>query len=284
MRPYFRLPFSVLLIGCSLFASACAQEQATAPAPATTPGQAAAPGPAVASAVPANNVVELRKLVGREATVAGRIASTGSSSSGHQFLNFEGGVLSAFCPQPIVAKFSDGKPADLFKGEQVEITGPLSLFKGKLQIKIDSPQAIVLVKLEDKPVVAKQATLKEIGQGVWMSPAGLRYAGRDPAGLTRVDHIRRHMEDQPNRDGPHGVFDGEEGVAWAVIDDAWRQAESSKLRPQVEGDRSTLLVSMNRRIGYLGGSLGKEKGHPALSRVFIVFETDTKNIITAFPR
>ena len=29
---------------------------------------------------------------------------------------------------------------------------------------------------------------------------------------------------------------------------------------------------------------GKERGNPPLDRVFIVFETDTKNIVTAFPR
>ena len=117
-----------------------------------------------------------------------------------------------------------------------------------------------------------------------MSPAGLRYQGRDPQQLTRVEHIMRHVRDQPNRDGPHGVFDGGKGIAFAVIDEAWALAQKKKLSPKREGDRSSYTIRMNRRVGYLGGTVGKAKGHPPLDRVFIVFETGTKNIITAFPR
>ena len=69
-----------------------------------------------------------------------------------------------------------------------------------------------------------------------------------------------------------------------MIDEAWQLAQARKLRALNEGDRSTYLVRMNRRIGYLGGRTGKQRGHPPLNRAFIVFETDAKNIITAFPR
>ena len=235
--------------------------------------------------IKATNVVELRNLVGKTATVYGKIASTGMASSGHHFLNFYGKQVSVFCHKNDVAKFKDGKPATQIKGKDVEISGELSLYKDKLQLKLIGPEQIKIIDLSTANATTTQPIeLKEVAKNTWVSPAGLRFAGRDPEGLTRVEHIMRHVRDIPDRDGPHGVFDGSKRAAFAVIDEAWMLAERKKLRATREGDRSSYLVSMNRRVGYLGGSTGKRKGHPALTRVFIVFETNTKNIITAFPR
>lgn len=233
--------------------------------------------------VKASNVVELKKLVGQDVTAYGQVASTyKSKNSGVQILNFHGDQLSAVCVADDVPKFKDGAPADYFKGKYVEISGRLRIYKGKLQLPLTSPD---FIKIYDPAAARRERVeLKQIGQDSWMSPAGLVYAGFDPQGLSRVDHVRRHMKDIPQRDGPHGVFDGDEGVAWAVIDEAWRIAEERNLKPQREDARSTYTVSLGRRIGYLGGRTGAANGHPPLTRVFIVFETNTKNIITAFPK
>jgi hypothetical protein len=69
-----------------------------------------------------------------------------------------------------------------------------------------------------------------------------------------------------------------------MIDEAWQRAERTRIKPQIERDRSLYLIPMGRRIGYLGGQTGARQGHPPLSRVFLVIETRTKNVITAFPR
>jgi hypothetical protein len=241
--------------------------------------------PAKPDRLSATNAAALHDHVGRKVIVYGLIESTGKSSSGHQFLNFSGKQLTAFCPQDAVAAFKEGAPADLYKNKEVEITGELSLFNGKLQIKLAAPGDI---RERDPPAksAAKRATveLKEVSRGVWVSPAGLRYQGRDPEGLSRVEHILRHARDIPDRDGSHGVFDGDRGEVFALIDEAWQLAQTKKLRPQAEGNRSSYLVSMNRRVGYLGGRVGQERGHPPLTRVLIVFETGSMNVITAFPR
>ncbi len=237
-----------------------------------------------AKRVKATNTVELRGLVGQEVTAYGKVDSTGKSSSGHHFLNFYGKQLSVFCGKDVVAKFKDGKPAEIYRNKDIEVTGKLSLFNGKLQLKLTSPEQIRLLETTAGRAPPKTVELKQVGQSAWLSPAGLRYAGHDPEGLNRVEHVMRHTRDIPNRDGPHGVFDGGKDVAFAVIDEAWEIAEKMKLSPKVEGDRSSYLVRMKRRVGYLGGKTGKERRNPALDRVFIVFETDTKNIVTAFPR
>ena len=233
--------------------------------------------------VKASNAAELRALVGQEVTVYGTIESTGKSSSGHQFLNFYGKQISVFCGKDDVAKFKTGQPADVYRNKEIEVSGKLSLFKGKVQLKLTSPENIRLLE-KTATGSPKGIELKQVGRETWMSPAGLRYAGHDPEGLNRVEHIMRHTRDIPDRAGPHGVFDGGKEVAFAVLDEAWQLAEKKKLRANAEGDRSSYLIRMNRRVGYLGGQTGKQRGNPALDRVFIVFETDSKNIVTAFPR
>lgn len=253
--------------------------------------------------LPAKQVVELRKRIGQEVTVVGLIERTSVSTSGHHFLDFADSELSAICFAEEVARFGEQKPAALYANQQVELTGTLSLYRGKLQIKLQSPTQIRLVKpipdaksrvpgdgvpagggTEGTQTAPAPVKLQRLGSETWLSPAGLRYAGRDPAGLTRVEHVARHFRDQPDRPGSHGVFDGGEGVAFAVIDEAWKRAERQNLKPQREGDRSSYTVPMGRRIGYLGGQAGKTRGFPELKSLFIVFETGTKNIITAFPK
>ena len=126
--------------------------------------------------------------------------------------------------------------------------------------------------------------LKKVGATTWVSPAGLRYSGRDPQGKTRVEHIMRHGVDQPRRAGKHGVFvPGDQASIFALLDEAWQKAENSGLRARNERGRSVLNVSMGRRVGYLGGSVGARQRKPALTKVRIGFETGTKNIVTAFP-
>ncbi len=232
--------------------------------------------------VKATNLLELRKHVGKTITAYGRVERIASSSSGHKFVNFAGGQLSAICRKEHVAAFRGGAALDAFRGKDVELTGKLENYKGKMQIAISSADQI---RLASAGGGSTGPVLKKVGKNQWMSPAGLRYSGLDPQGKTRVEHIMRHAKDDPKRNGPHGVFaKGEQAQVFALIDEAWKLAEKRKLRPNREGPRSTYSISMGRRIGYLGGSTGRSRGKPDLKRLFIVFETGTKNIITAFPK
>jgi len=271
--------FWLLLLG--IVTAACSAEK-PAEQPKESPVEKSSKEP---QRVNATNIVTLRKLVDTKVTVYGKISRTNKSRSGANFLNFYSSELSIVCLKDDLKSFSEGQPADLFKNKDVEVAGKIELYEGKLQIKLTDPSQIRLYDPDSTPSSElKRVELKEIDRNVWLSPVGLRYAGRDPQGLTRVEHIQRHVEDDPRREGPHGVFDGDRGVAFAVIDEAWQLAQEKKLSPKNEGDRSSYMVSLGRRVGYLGGSTGKERRNPPLKRVFIVFETGTKNIITAFPR
>lgn len=124
--------------------------------------------------------------------------------------------------------------------------------------------------------------LRVLGNGVYESPAGLRYT-RGSAEGHRLKHVERHLSDQPDRPGKHGVFEGEMSDVLAMIDEAYQLGQqghrSAKIRN--EQDRSIYEVSLNRRVGFVGGRDGNRQGRPAASRIRLVLEE--KRVITAFP-
>lgn len=224
----------------------------------------------------------LRDHVGKVVTVHGHVARTGKSDSGINFLNFASAEITAVCLADAASKFKDGEPADVFRDADVEITGKVELYRGKLQVKLDGPTSIR--RLEAEKQETPKVELKQVGKDHWLSPAGLHYRGRDPDGRTRLDHVLRHAEDDPERDGPHGVFDDGRDGALATIDAAWRLVQKHDIEPDIEGDRAAYTVSLGRKIGYLGGSVGADRRHPPLTRVFIVVERGTSHVVTAYPK
>jgi hypothetical protein len=281
MHPLLRRSVAAVCLSTIVIAPACAQKAAATPR------------------VAANNSAQLRKLVGKTVTVYGKVSRAATSRSGHHFLNFYATDFSAVCFQEDVDKFKGGGPAKKYADKEIEVTGRLELYRGKPQIKLRTPDQISLVKADTQPTKPDDAStadaqsgqgkelgfpLKQIDELTWLSPAGLRFKGKDPEGLTRVEHVLRHAQDQPKRAGPHGVFDGGKDRALATIDEAWKKVKTQRIRPKQESGRSSYVVPMGKRVGYLGGRLGKSRRNPPLTRVFIVVKSGTSDIVTAFPR
>lgn len=125
--------------------------------------------------------------------------------------------------------------------------------------------------------------LKKVGGELYESTAGLRY-GLGSREKHRIQHVMRHAQDQPKRPGKHGVFDAnKQQEVLAVIDEAYLVAKLRKKRATIkkEGKRTVYTVDMNRRIGYVGGRVGNQRGHPAAHHLRMVLEG--RNVITAFP-
>ena len=240
-------------------------------------------------AIPATNVTKISESKGKTLSVSGRVAKANVSSSGTHFLNFSGTPFKVVCLADLVKKFPDGGPAAIYRGKDIVVSGVVELYKGSPQIKLTSPSQVKVIgggasvaKKSNGPPGDFKLTL--VGKDTWKSPVGLTYKGRDPKGLTRVEHIMRHAKDQPRRAGKHGVFDANsEAEIFALVDQAWERASQQRLRSRNEGGRSIYTVSMGRRIGYLGGQVGGQRRHPPLKKIRIVFETGTQSIITAYP-
>lgn len=235
----------------------------------------------------------LEASVGKSVIVQGRVVSARASKAGHEFLNFENREFYLFCPKDTLADFGDATPAKRFDKQQIEVAGKIEQFSGKLQIRVTSPDQIRLADRQapqDTSEVSSPETdaaafeLRSIGRDAWLSPAGLEYRGRDPDGRTRLEHIERHFQDQPERDGPHGVFDAQGNAAFALIDEAWMKIQEDNIQPRNQGQRDAYEVPMGRRVGYLGGQVGKSRGNPPLRRILIVVNSGSNRIITAYPK
>ena len=259
--------------------------QSQSPPKGGAEGSGVAPGATKLERISSSEIGKLRSRVGKEVIVFGKVSGTSQSGSGHHFLNFSSG-FKIVCLKDHVGKFGEGGPASLFRGKLIEVRGEVASHKGKPQIALEKPGQIKVIELGKGGAAAeaKKFELVEVGPDTWMSPAGLRYKGRDAKGLTRKAHVLRHAKDQPKRAGSHGVFDANGDAVFKVVDEAWVKAQRDRIRPRTEGDSQTYLVPMGRRVGYLGGQNGARQKNPVLKSVFIVVRRGTKDVVTAFPR
>jgi hypothetical protein len=123
--------------------------------------------------------------------------------------------------------------------------------------------------------------LRDVGRDRFLSPAGLQYGPGSEEGH-RLEHLKRHTKDIPNRKGSHGVFDGEMEGALKTIDLAYQRAKrGQRTTKQTDGDRTIYTVDMGKRIGFVGGETGQRKRKPMARRVRLVL--DGTNVITAYP-
>jgi hypothetical protein len=124
--------------------------------------------------------------------------------------------------------------------------------------------------------------LVEVGRNRYESPAGLVYGPGSEEGH-RLKHLARHLEDQPNRPGSHGVFEGGMKAFLQAIDKAIVLAKKGGKGTKVkeEDDSTVYEAPFDKPIGYIGGSEGKRRKNPACKKLRIVVRGES--VITAFP-
>lgn len=124
--------------------------------------------------------------------------------------------------------------------------------------------------------------LQDTGGKRYLSPAGLQYNPGSEEGH-RLKHVERHLKDDPNRPGKHGVFDGDMAQVIRWIDDAYTRGKrgAKGVRKSEEDGRTVYEVPFDQPIGYIGGRDGNRANHPPAKRLRLVL--DGVKVITAFP-
>ena len=134
---------------------------------------------------------------------------------------------------------------------------------------------------DSNPQSGQYAFLREISPDRYLSPAGLLYTPGSAEGH-RLEHLRRHTQNDPQRPGSHGVFDGEMSDALSIIDQAYEQAKKGqRTTKKTDQDRTIYTVDMGKRVGYVGGREGDRRQNPLARRVRLVLEGN--RVITAYP-
>lgn len=124
--------------------------------------------------------------------------------------------------------------------------------------------------------------LKEIGRDDYISPSGLRFTRGSDEGH-RLKHLERHLEDQPDRPGKHGIFYGDMPQVIRWLDEAYDRASSGAkgTTRRDEDGRTVFEVNFSKPIGYIGGREGARQKNPDTKRLRLV--VDGNRMITAFP-
>lgn len=123
---------------------------------------------------------------------------------------------------------------------------------------------------------------KKVDRSNFTSPQGLVYT-MGPNREHRLEHLFRHAEDQPDRPGRHGVFDGSPDEILQRLDQAYKlvKFKSSDVRSEPDGQRTAYTINMKKRVGYIGGETGKRQDHPTARKIKLVLEG--ARVITAYP-
>lgn len=117
--------------------------------------------------------------------------------------------------------------------------------------------------------------MKFVGDG-FQTASGLTFKLGSRHG-NRLSHVLAHTANDLSRDY-HGVFElGDDLVE--TLDSAWDMVKQGRENVKNIGD-GTYIIDMGKKVGYEGGKKGSGD---ALTKIKIVVEENTENIITAYP-
>lgn len=96
----------------------------------------------------------IRALVGKKATITGRVVAAKEAKNGMTFLDLEGGKFTVVAWKEDYASFEGGSPAKLYAKQEIEVTGTVLDYKGKngkadepgkLEIKLKTPDQVKIL-------------------------------------------------------------------------------------------------------------------------------------------
>ncbi len=118
----------------------------------------------VAIYIAAGDAKTIEAKDGQKVTVYGRVEGSEKSPSGTNFVRFGESAFYLVTFKSDLTEFPDGEPADQYEENRIAVTGTVSLFQGKPQIKLTSPDQIQILTDEEvfpPKVVAPPASQPE---------------------------------------------------------------------------------------------------------------------------
>ncbi len=108
------------------------------------------PLPSVYPIFPATDIEALTAKDGQKVIVYGETDGSGKSGGGTNFVNFKDSSFYLITFKSDLKAFGDAEPADAYDGKRVAVTGVVSIYQGKTQIKLTDPEQVRILA-EDEP-------------------------------------------------------------------------------------------------------------------------------------
>ncbi len=140
----------------------------------------------------------------------------------------------------------------------------------------------VFISGDEIASLEKSGRLIKTGLDSWKTRGGLVIKGRDPAGITRLEHIMRHSVNIEKRK-KHGVFSIGKPEIIDLMDRTWTEIKSGRINGNSRGGRTAYTYRTGAVVGYMGGRAGKGGGRQNLKSVRIVIKDGTPEVVTFFP-
>lgn len=91
----------------------------------------------------------LKAKDGQKVVVWGTTEGSGKSQSGTNFVNFEGAQFYLITFKSDLDPFQDAEPADAYDKKRLVVTGVVSVYKDKPQIKLTHPDQVQILKEDE---------------------------------------------------------------------------------------------------------------------------------------
>lgn len=94
----------------------------------------------------ATKTAELIAKEGQKIVVHGVTTGSGKSASGTNFVNFKEAEFFLVTFKTDLVQFKEGEPHLIYDGKRLAVEGTISVYQGKPQIKLTSPDQIIVLK------------------------------------------------------------------------------------------------------------------------------------------
>lgn len=101
-----------------------------------------APLPSEFPIYPATDIEGLTAKDGQKVIVYGETKGSGKSGSGTNFVNFKDSSFYLITFKSDLKAFGDAEPADAYESKRLAVTGVISIYQGKTQIKLTDPDQV----------------------------------------------------------------------------------------------------------------------------------------------
>ena len=109
----------------------------------------------------ASDTESILAKTGQKITVKGSVSTARKSKSGTNFISFKDSEFYLVTFKSDLNAFKDGEPADLYQKKHLAVTGVISVYKNKPQMKLLRPDMVKIISKEELTIRPEKKKKRE---------------------------------------------------------------------------------------------------------------------------